>query len=360
MHSHQAHPYECATVHGSNNKFHNASAGIDSVAPRKLYCGGHHRPRHLYVVTCISNPLGFNSRYKLYREFAKRVEDAGATLITVEMAFGDRPHVVTNSHNPHHVQVRSFFELWHKENMLNLGIARLMQVDPHADRVAWLDADVQLCEGWVEKTLEALEHYMVVQMFSQAFDLDPRGETIREHWSFMHNYYHNTENFCHEAPEPYYSTKIGHTGFAWAARMEAIDHLGGLIDQAILGSADWYMAHALVGLGRKARLATHHDNYHAMIDNWEARAEERVKRDVGYVSGVLLHYYHGPRSKRGYGTRDEILVKNQYDPQRDIYRDSQGLWQLCDKKIGLREGIRRYLRSRHEDCIEEGTRKLMP
>jgi hypothetical protein len=45
----------------------------------------------------------------------------------------------------------------------------------------------------------------------------------------------------------YGSGKWNHTGFAGACRKSAWDNLGGLIDWAILGSADYHMAAALVG-----------------------------------------------------------------------------------------------------------------
>jgi hypothetical protein len=44
----------------------------------------------LYVLTAISNPRRFASRYKLYREFEKYVQASGATLITIEAGFGER------------------------------------------------------------------------------------------------------------------------------------------------------------------------------------------------------------------------------------------------------------------------------
>lgn len=49
-------------------------------------------PKKLCVVTCISNPVRFASRYKLYQRFASEMAAAGANLLTVEAAFGDRPH----------------------------------------------------------------------------------------------------------------------------------------------------------------------------------------------------------------------------------------------------------------------------
>jgi len=79
----------------------------------------------LYVVTVISNPVRFRSRYRLYEAFAKMVADAGAHLITVEASFGERPHAITDRLNEHHLRVHSSHEIWHKENLINLGLAHL-------------------------------------------------------------------------------------------------------------------------------------------------------------------------------------------------------------------------------------------
>ena len=96
-------------------------------------------PADLHVIAVISNPVRYASRERLYRDFARHVEQAGATLWTVEAAYGDRPHLITEPTNPRHLQLRTKHELWHKENLVNLGIARLPADWKY---VAWVDADV--------------------------------------------------------------------------------------------------------------------------------------------------------------------------------------------------------------------------
>jgi len=128
----------------------------------------------LYVIAVVSNPVRYHSRYRLYRAFEKHVADAGAILLTVEMAFGGRPFEVTQAGNPLHVQLRSDFELWHKENLINIGISRL---PVEAQYIAWIDADVTFARpDWAQETIQQLQHYAVVQMFSQSTDLGPNHE----------------------------------------------------------------------------------------------------------------------------------------------------------------------------------------
>lgn len=297
--------------------------------------------KKLYVVSVISNPVRYKSRYALYHRFAKQIEQAGAILHTVEAAFGDRKFEVTDPCNPRHTQLRSWDELWLKENLINIGISRL---PADAEYIAWIDADIAFVRpDWVHETIQQLQHHMVVQMFQDAIDLGPNDEFLMHHQGFC---------YSHVERKPFWKKDYGkfwHPGYAWAARREALDHLGGLIDTAILGAADHHMALALIG---KADVSIHsksHSNYRAEIVRWEHRATEHIKQDIGYVKGMVLHYWHGPKAKRYYVERWDILHRNGFDPFTDIKRDAQGLWQLCGNKPKLRDDLRWYNRARDED-----------
>lgn len=295
----------------------------------------------LYVVSVVSNPCRYASRYSLYSDYEKMVNDSGAKLITVETAYGNRPHVVTDSKDPYDVQLRTYHELWHKENMINIGISRLPS---DWEYVAWIDADVLFVRpDWVHETINQLQHYKIVQMFSHAYDLGPDHDPFQRHVGFVYSYINQLKtgkDYC-----------AWHPGFAWAARRETIDALGGLIDFAILGAADRHMAHCLVGTnqGFHRRL---HDNYKKSVLLWQERAMQFVKKNVGYVPGTLMHYWHGKKRDRKYQERWTILVKNQYDPVLDLKKDWQGMYQLTDRNIKLRDDIMLYFRSRNEDSID--------
>ena len=147
----------------------------------------------LHVIAVISNPQRYETRYDLYNKFAKHVEDSGARLWTVETAFGDRPHEITASDHSQHIQLRTSTELWHKENMINIGISRL---PANWEYVAWIDADVTFARpDWALETLHQLQHYKVVQMFSDCMDLSPDYRIVPdragEHLpGMMHQYIH--------------------------------------------------------------------------------------------------------------------------------------------------------------------------
>lgn len=297
----------------------------------------------LYVVTAITNPCRYASRYNLYKEFAKMCADSNVELITVEAAFGNRNWEVTQTNNPNHVQLRTQHELWHKENCLNLGIERLPQ---DWEYVAWIDADVKFARpDWANETLNQLQHYDVVQMFSKAVDLNPNYEPFQMHNGFMYNYINSQQ-----ADRKNYSA--WHPGFAWAIRRNALDHLGRLIDVAILGAGDRHMAHALIGDVKQTIHSKLSQAYAQNLIRWENRAEKFIRRNVGYVPGLLLHYWHGKKRDRKYADRWKIIIENNYDPLLDLKKDWQGLWQLTDRNFKLRDDIRAYFRARHEDSID--------
>ena len=310
--------------------------------------------RNLYVVTCVSNPVRYSSRYKLYKDFEKRIQATGAILYTVEMAFGDRPFEITQAENPRHIQLRSYFELWHKENMINLGIQRL-PID--WEYVAWLDADISFGRSdWVEETIEQLQHYMFVQMFSHATDLSPNFEPMKTHTGFVHDWYHDPESVKAGG----YAT-FSHPGYAWAARREALDAVGGLIDFGILGSGDRHMACAMIN---KVEHSYHKDisqDYKNECLEWQKRCKDHIRSDIGYLPGQITHYWHGAKGDRRYNDRWKILVDHQFRPNVDSYKDTQGLLQLDPSRIALRDDVRRYFRVRFEDSDYTGQpHKMLP
>lgn len=308
-------------------------------------------PDKLHVIAVIQNPIRYQSRYRLYQQFAKEMREAGVDLWTIELSFGERAPAVTVHEQTRQIQVNTLDELWHKENLINLAISRLPSDWQY---VAWIDADITFQRpDWVQETLQQLQHYHVVQMWETAVDLGPHGQVLTTHHSFISQYLKGRP-YCYKARGNYY--EMWHPGFAWAASREAINHLGGLIDTAILGAGDNHMAHALVGMVDKTCARGLHPNYFKHLHIWQTRAERNIRRDVGIVQGTILHHWHGKKVDRRYHDRWQILVDHQYDPDWDVKRDAQGVLQLVDhgdvRSIALRDSIRRYFRMRQEDSTD--------
>lgn len=302
----------------------------------------------LHVIAVISNPRRYRSRVELWEKFkANMIEIHDANLHVLELQFGERPaDILLGNGQDYHMQ--TYEEIWHKENMINCAIAKLPTDWKY---IAWIDADIEFTRrDWASETIHMLQHHYFVQMWENAIDLGPKGQTINTHRSFMAHYWDNLRHF------PAKNYLSWHPGFAWAARREAIDFVGGLIDIGILGSGDRHMAGAMIGQVDKTYNSNVHPNYIKHLNIWQQRCERHIRRDVGFVPGTILHSWHGKKKDRQYADRWKILVEHQFDPEADLKKDWQGIYQLHDhgdvRSIRLRDDIRKYFCSRNEDSID--------
>lgn len=301
----------------------------------------------LHVIAVVSNPIRYATRYRLFREFEARMKlEPDVVLHTVELAYGHRPFEVTTEGAPRQYQYRSHEELWHKENLINLGI---QQVPPSAEYIAWIDTDVSFTRpDWALETVQQLQHYKVVQMFTHATDLGPTFQPLHHHTGYIYAWKH------WDGRTPAYGPRglINHPGYAWACRRDALDNVGQLVDYAILGSGDTHMAGALTGVVEKTFHSGMSADYRESLYHYQRLCEKYIRQKVGYVDTSLVHYWHGKKKSRGYADRWKILSENDYSPRLDIIRDSRGLVRLTGEKRGLRDGIMRYFRTRNEDSID--------
>lgn len=317
-----------------------------------------------FVVTVISNTARYHSRYRLYHDFKQMIKCAGVNLITVELAFGHRPHEVTSKDDPFSLQLRGVDEYFHKETLLNLGIAHGKRIIPNAKKVAWIDADCRSARpgrDWFEETWHELQHYEFVQMWEWMQNLDHYYAPIEDpktHPSFMANYIkYGTPypNYFSKGPYDPAAKQWGSPGLAWAANLDALDKIGGIPDWAILGAGDWYLAHMLISDLSVPQFEGYSQGYMDKFFHTQALCERWIKRDVGFVRGLVFHDFHGKSKDRQYNTRESILKECAFDPLTDLKRDHQGLWQLEThepRQIKLRDMARNYIRSRREDSID--------
>lgn len=330
-------------------------------------------PDRLHVIAVISNALRRRSLMDNFQAFEKRVVDAGGILYKVELALGDREFELIDPHSPRDLGLRSYDELWHKESMIRTAVQQLLPND--FERMAWIDADVSFARADImQETLHQLEHYHFVQMFSHAQDLGPNYEPLSGPVpSFFYEWIRaGALDPRHWNPGAYdktggwtpYNPKLGewkicHPGLAWACSREAYNWVGGLFDVSIFGSGDWIMANALVGRAdlTLCGLDPKVNEFARSVMAWQDLAERYVHRDVGYVDGLVYHYWHGKKADRKYHLRpSNFLTDLAFDPRTDIRRDHQGLYQLNtsndERSRRLRDTLRMYARARNEDSNE--------
>ncbi len=293
---------------------------------------------NLHVIMVVSNPCSFNRRYHLAKEFMSRMRlESSICLYVVELCYQNQPFVLTNATDPHHLQLRTESPLWHKENMINCG-TRMLPVDWKA--LAWIDADIEFeSSTWSTDCLKLLNGYAdIVQLFSHAVDMDCDEVAMNLATSAGYQY------------EKGIQKRVGinywHPGYAWACTRHAYETMGGLYENAILGSGDNIMMCSLLGQVEQAIHVNNDPEYKKEVFAFQSKVKSLR---FSYVPGVIRHYYHGAKVNRRYKERWQILVEHGYVPELHLEK-KEGLLVPSPKcPPQLLADILKYFKERNED-----------
>ncbi len=200
--------------------------------------------------------------------------------------------------------------------------------------------------------MRALQHYDVVQPWSDAYDLGPNGEHLAHHRSFCRQWFHRQPVLATHSG--YWQSDGGpytypHSGYAWAITRDAYDRVGGLFELGGMGSGDHHMALALVGHAEASMPGGTTEAYRSEVMRWQDRALRHINGNIGYVPGTVEHLFHGRKNERGYQSRWEMFVRHAFDPHEDLKRNSSGVLEFATNKPELRHDFDLYLMSRNED-----------
>lgn len=275
----------------------------------------------------------------------------------VEVAFAERDFVLRDLHHKPQILIELVTrdEIWLKENALNVLVQHL---PTNWQYVYLCDADVRHGrDDWANEIVQLLQHYSVIQAWSEMVDLDHNYKIVGRINSFMSNWRAGLIT-AHCNGEYYAPGKPGYPGapgLGQAWRRDAWDAVGGLIDWAILGACDSYMAWGLIGMLDRALRRDFHWGYTEPMFAWQRRALEHIKRNIGCMDDLALHYFHGAKAKRAYATRERILAETKFNPAQHLKRDAQGLYQLERSAPNyelIRDRCRDYFNARDEDAHE--------
>lgn len=332
---------------------------------------------NLWFVCGISNPQQWQSRYKLYQEFRHHItKELRCNLLTVECALGggfhcteadpsnpDASFFMNTLHNGVRtidVRVRNSSWVWLKEALQNIGAKHLPS---SCDVVIFADADIRFLDpNVIENTIYHLNGtYKVVQPFQSCVDMGPTGEVMGVHQSFGYCIQNGMEwngkrekggqKGCvyYGLPRGKSGANLFHPGYCLAMKKSTWQKLNGLLEVGIAGAGDHHMCCAMIGRGTESYPRTIHNNYKEAIKKWQERAAEAVRGSFGWINGTIAHSYHGSKQKRGYIQRWDILTKNRFDPDMDVFHNSDGVLELTGKNARLRDELQAYFRSRNED-----------
>lgn len=284
----------------------------------------------IYVIIPYENPGNYATRERLFVEAVDRfLAYPGVRVVTVELSYPGQCLVRLARPRVHRCCVRGTDVMFHKENLINIGMRTL----PPGSKFAWVDADVALVRpDWVAATERALDRYKVVQLFSFAQDLDPSYVPFTPLPGAVVNCMVNE-----------YKPGIVCWGFAWASTLGIVTELP---DTAVLNGGDEWFGRLCLGLGVSP------DKFPI------TRLKERPRcysYEVGFVPGLCLHYWHGSRKFRQ-GLPSELqphALQTFGDISGWLQENKDGVYEFReDVPTELREKLRQYFQARQEDSVE--------
>ena len=292
---------------------------------------------NLYIILPYFNFCKFRRRRQLFIEFVNSLQGVPGIKVVVSEALGPAP---LGRLPVSHLRFKTDSTFWMKENLINLAVKSLPRSWKY---MAWIDADLTFLNlNWVQDTIQTLKTSTdVVQMWRSAVNLGPNGETIKVDKSFAYMFKGSGTKWT---PTDKYG--FWHTGFAWACTRKAYETMGGLIDWAILGSADRHMAFGFSGNILQSAPGTIHPNYRTLLNEFQSKIRN-LKLD--WVDGTIVHHWHGSFENRKYKERWDILTQNSYDPFKDIGLDTDGLIHFTKSGYRLEEYLKKYFIGRKED-----------
>lgn len=290
----------------------------------------------LYVILPYFNHCGFKRRSELFVQFVRRLRTTCGIRVIVSELVGSEPLPCLPVYR--HLKFKSVHPLWMKENLVNKAAEQLPRGWKY---MAWIDADISfLNRDWVRNTLDELHRFDIVQLFQTCVNLGSRKEAIKIDKSFGYMF---KDSGTQWVPTDKYG--FWHPGYAWACTRKAYVQMEGLIEWAILGSADRHMAYALMGRAEFSAPGNVHKNYKKLLRDFQRLCSGLT---LSYIPGTILHHWHGSLADRKYRERWDILTSHKFDPLSDV-QTHKGLVVLTRKGLRIQNDLIEYFVGRKED-----------
>ena len=286
----------------------------------------------LAVITSFFNPMNYTNIKYNYLKFSEKIKEK-ADLFPIELSFDgeffiDDENVTRINGNENNV-------LWQKEKLLNIVLSKLPK---EYTNVAWIDCDILFeNENWVEEINEKLKYYKVLQLYEKAKRLDDKGNIDRLSEGAIKRI--SRINFVENAI-------FGIPGFAWAMRRETIEKIG-FLETQIIGGADALMYYSFFGVKDSVVNEKMNKEWKNVYLKWFDKMFNEVNNSVNYITGNIIHLYHGKMKNRNYDHRYKILSEHNFDPDLDLITGENGLWEFKNKELS--EKMSKYFESRNED-----------
>jgi hypothetical protein len=285
------------------------------------------------------------SKTKNFDLFYENIKKQTDNIFIVELSFTEKFRTPRSAGTLHlHGSTRNI--MWQKERLVNLAVNNL--VPDYYNYIAWLDADIIFFNNdtWQREAIERLKSYRVIQLFERAWQREP-GQAFPAHpkpgivWKTLSQGLFTDETLM-----------TAEHGYGWAVRREFFSHVG-LYDKNIVGGADTMLFFACFDSLRRTEpwhvVELLNPAWALSCEKWLKSALSYIQGSASFISGDLVHLYHGARHNRQYWDRNRLLARHNYDPAVDICLTTDGIWEWNTGNRGMIDGVRRYFDDRRED-----------
>lgn len=286
----------------------------------------------IQVITPHYNPCGYESLRRNWEAYASRLTSQGARLLTVQVILGDEPPLESDEACGDIVTIGCRDVLWHKEDAINLAVARYLPSD--CEHVAWIDGDILLRDGVLEHAERILRHYPACQLFDTFAWLGPTGQVQDRTATWTGG-----------------SSVMGGRahGGAWAARRDILERHG-LYAHAIAGGGDTCFALACTGEFGRIKERGFCSTVHRHWQPWAEALHADIRGRIAHVPGTATHLHHGSIGRRQYRARHYNLARLRYDPRHHVRVGDSGLMEWTERaRPELREYLARFFARRRDD-----------
>ncbi len=305
----------------------------------------------LYIIGSVYNYRNDPLIYKTYTNFINRLKlIEGIDVYTAECLLPQQRSSTINHLNEKHFIYRIKNPFINTHNIQNTLSKQLPSDWKYA---IYLDSDIEFInDGWVEKTIEALNKYSIINPYDSATRTNKdgsRGLCLR---SFGYMYQSSDKVLSDRCNEGYYHDKQGGwwPGYAIAINRDFYDNVGGLFDSTISGKNDIVTFSCAVDQIHQLKKMNKSSGLFAAIKNYRDKVKNfKEFKGVGYVDNKIIHHYHGEYNKRNYDFIDNIYGKYQFNPYTDFNVLPSGILDLNvtnERQLDIRNELIFYFNKR--------------
>jgi hypothetical protein len=292
------------------------------------------------TLAVVSTYFNLNhSKYRLanYHAFRAALDAAGVASLTLEWSRDGTGFELPVDDSIVRIQGGDF--IWQAERLLNHGMRSL---PAEFDKVAWIDADIIFeQQDWPEKIEQALDRWPLIQAFSLA-RMMPTPDEPQVPFMEVPGSIYCRDN---QVKWPDGSGRLGHCGYAWAARREVIEKVG-LYDAVPVGGGDKNKLFALLNqLDQQQMVERQNQAMRQHYQDWARQLLQICNGQSGYAELSVHHLWHGSLESRHYRERHAIPLFHNFNPWEDISLGDSGAWLWSSDKPALHREVEAYLTS---------------